>query len=384
MKILIFSSSDYPYYGASENFVRMMSLGLYNTNEVDIEIIRFWGNRQNNINDTPLKCRNFLFKKPFNNEFLKIFEHICQILYVPFFVLFRKIYFKDNYFIFYGIDRSSLLIPFIITAKLCRIKCVRIITEIYPSSVTLKYWWRFVNIIFEKIQLKVVDKYFEGILVLSDFLYTLSIENGVNPRKLLFIPHFIELFNSHDINKNTKEKFTIGYCGSISLDNGIDDLLNSFYYISKLRPNTFNLLIIGSFPNCLKYLEPNHPSIRVTGHLSKNEVLLLLNECSVLVNPRKYSLLSESGFPTKLGEYFATGIPVISTSVGVINYFFEDESCLFKIDSDSPKLLGQKIIYVFDHYLLAKEVGINGFNWAKKNLDYNLNGRKFLYFLKLI
>jgi glycosyltransferase involved in cell wall biosynthesis len=384
LRTLIISSSDYPYHGAAENFVRMMTLGLFNTNEVSIEIVRFWGNRFNNVNDTSIKCNNFLFKKPFENEFLKIFEHIFQILYIPFFVIYRKIYFKDNYFIFYGIDRSSVLVPFLFTSKLLNIKCVRVITEIYPISVTLKYWWRFINIIFEKIQLKLVDKYFDGIIVLSNFLYDLSIKNGVNSSKLLFIPHFIELLNSNFLNDNSKQKFTIGYCGSISLDNGIDDLLESFYYISNLYPNEFNLLIIGSFPASLKYLEPNHPNIKVTGYLTKEKVFSLLNKCSVLVNPRKYSILSESGFPTKLGEYFATGLPVITTNVGVINYFFENESCLFKVDSDSPVLLGQKIIDVFNNYKLAKKVGFNGYKWAENNLDYNLNARKLLNFLKII
>lgn len=384
MNILIFSSSDYPYHGAAENFVRLMALGLFNTNEVNIEVVRFWGNRFNNVNDTSVKSKNFLFKQPFKNEFLKIFEFISQIFYIPIFVIYRKIFFKDKYIIFYGIDRSSVLFPFLFTAKLFNIKCVRVITEIYPNSVTLKYWWRFINIVFEKIQLKLVDKYFDGILVLSNFLYDLSIKNGVNPHKLLLIPHFIELLNFNFHNDNSKQKFTIGYCGSISLDNGIDHLLESFYYISNLYPNDFNLLIIGSFPSSLKYLEPNHPNIRITGYLPKDEVFLLLNECSVLVNPRKYSLLSESGFPTKLGEYFTTGLPVITTNVGVINYFFENESCLFKVDSDSPKLLGQKIIEVFNNYTLAKQVGINGYNWAEKNLEYNLNARKLLNFLKII
>lgn len=384
MNILIFTSSDYPYKGAAENFVRLMSMGMFNTKEVNVEIVRFWGDRFNNTNDTPLVCKNYLFSRPFNNNLFKLLEFFCQLFFVPFFLIYRKIFCNDNCIIFYGIDRAPLLIIFLFISKLFRIKCVRIITEIYPNSVTLKNCWRLPNIIFEKIQLKLVDKYFDGILVLSNFLYDLSIKNGVNSSKLLFIPHFIELLNSNFLNDNSKQKFTIGYCGSISLDNGIDDLLESFYYISNLYPNEFNLIIIGSFPSSLKYLEPNHPKIKVTGYLPKGKVFSILNKCSVLVNPRKYSVLSESGFPTKLGEYFATGLPVVTTNVGVINYFFENESCLFKVDSDSPVLLGQKIIDVFNNYTSAKKVGFNGYKWAENHLDYNLNARKLLNFLKKI
>ena len=384
MNILIFTSSDYPYKGAAENFVRLMSMGLFNTKEVNVEIVRFLGDRYNNTNDTPLVCKNYLFNRPFNNNLFKILEFFCQLFFVPFFLIYRKIFSNDNCIIFYGIDRAPLLIIFLFISKLLKIKCARIITEIYPNSDSLKNWWRFPIIIFEKMQLKLVDKYFDGIIVLSNFLYDLSIKNGVNSSKLLLIPHFIELLNSNFLNDNSKQKFTIGYCGSISLDNGIDDLLESFYYISNLYPNEFNLLIIGSFPASLKYLEPNHPNIKVTGYLTKEKVFSMLNKCSVLVNPRKYSILSESGFPTKLGEYFATGLPVITTNVGVINYFFENESCLFKVDSDSPVLLGQKIIDVFNNYKLAKKVGFNGYKWAENNLDYNLNARKLLNFLKII
>jgi len=383
LNILIFTSSDYPYKGAAENFVRLMSMGLFNTKEINVEIVRFFGDRFNNTNDTPLVCKNYLFSRPFNNNLFKLLEFFCQLFFVPFFLIYRKIFCNDNCIIFYGIDRAPLLITFLLISKLFRIKCVRIITEIYPNSVTLKNWWRFPNIIFEKIQLKFVDKYFDGIIVLSDFLYKLSIDYGVNSNKLIVIPHFIELINSNSVNNKAIKKFTIGYCGSISLDNGIDDLLKSFYYISNFYPDTFNLLIIGSFPRHLKYLEPNNPNIRVTGYLEKNQVFSALNSCSILINPRRYSILSESGFPTKLGEYFTTGIPVITTSVGVINSLFKDESCVFKVEADSPWLLSQKIIDVFNNYEFAKQVGFNGYKWAENNLDYNLNARKLLNFLKI-
>ena len=51
MNITIFTTSDYPYKGASENFVRLMSFGLKKFNN-NIRITRFWGSRYNNINDT--------------------------------------------------------------------------------------------------------------------------------------------------------------------------------------------------------------------------------------------------------------------------------------------------------------------------------------------
>ena len=75
---------------------------------------------------------------------------------------------------------------------------------------------------------------------------------------------------------------------------------------------------------------------------------------------------AEGGFPTKLGEYLATGNTVVVTNVGEIGLFLEDKKNAFISEPDSAEKFSQKN---YAKPLLnnnALQVGIEG-----KKLVYN-------------
>jgi len=166
------------------------------------------------------------------------------------------------------------------------------------------------------------------------------------------------------------------------LENGINDLINSFIYLNNIYPNQFLLLLIGEIPdNLVKY--KIQKSIIFTGYLTHNEVLKKLFECNVLVNASREGILSTSGFPTKLAEYLATGIPVITSKVGDLKDKLIDNKEVFFFEPNSFNSLSEKIYNVYLNINLSNQVGFNGKLWAKNNLDYKLNAKKLLNFLKI-
>jgi glycosyltransferase involved in cell wall biosynthesis len=385
-KITILTTSDFPYGGAPESFVRQMSLGIFH-NGTTVEVIRYWGRRYSNVNDTPIKCTNYLFKKPLKYEIIKLVELICQIIYIPFFVIYRKFIEKNKLLILYSLDRSYFVFPITIICHIFRIKCIRVITEIYPDYKYVPYWWRKPNAIFYKWQLKYFDRFLDGIIVLSRYLQDICIKNGVPKERIFIVPHFIDLsIHHHTIGK--KKKFRIGFCGSPSFEVGIIDLLDAFVSIIENQILDVELVIIGKvLPEVaqrIKELNLISPNIIYTGFLKKEEVEKQLSICDVLVNPRKSGILAESGFPTKLGEYFAARKPVVATCVGDLRYFFTDKKELFFAEPDNPISIANAIVYVYENKDIANEVGINGYNWALINLDFIQNSKRLLEFLKTI
>ena len=217
LKLSILTSSDFPYGMAMESFVRQLSLGLY-VNNVKLEVVRLYGDRLNNINDTRIKCSNYLFNKPFKNEFLKFFEVLFHILFVPYFITYRKFFKKDDAIIMYGLDRAYIVFPITVFSRLFRIKVYRINTEVYlPDTYAFK-WWRKPLILFNELQVKYFDRYLDGIIVLSHFLRKLEIENNVKEHNVLLVPHFIDI----DVRTASRDDFEnkridrIGYCGNLS------------------------------------------------------------------------------------------------------------------------------------------------------------------------
>ena len=382
-KIVVLTASNFPLGGAGASFVRLMSLGLLNNN-ADVEVVRYWGNRFSN-EDKEIKSSNYLFKTPFKNEFLKFFELLAQILYIPFFLAYRKFVKKDSVLILYCIERVYFVLPTVILCKIFKIKCYRIIAEIWPNYMEAKYWWRIPNILFYNLQLKYIDKYLDGIIVFSNYLHKICVNNGVKDENLILIPHFIDLKISRVALPSSKV-FRIGFAGNPSIENGVIDLLKAFNFLIQENNTNFELLIVGNVSTevntIIKEKKLKHKNIIFTGLINNNEVQAKLLTCSVLINPRRKGVLADSGFPTKIGEYFATKIPVISTKIGDLESYFENKKELVFVVPNNPNSIADAISYVYNNTDLCKKIGENGYNWAFNNLNYLKNGEKLINFIK--
>lgn len=148
----------------------------------------------------------------------------------------------------------------------------------------------------------------------------------------------------------------------------------------------FELLIVGDISpevnTIIKDKNLKHKNIIFTGLINNDEVQAKLLTCSVLINPRRKGVLADSGFPTKIGEYFATKIPVISTKIGDLESYFENKKELIFSEPNNPNSIADAISYVNNNTDLAKKIGENGYNWALNNLNYLKNGEKLINFIK--
>lgn len=387
MRIAILTASDFPYGKAPENFVREMGEGL-DSNNIEVTIIRFWGDRYGNNNDTNIKCYNYFFKKPFKKSIFQFFELFFQLLNIPLFMLKCKFIFQSNILLLYGLDRAYTNIPILCLSKILGIKCYRIITEIYPIKHYANVFWRKPLILFNKIQLKYVDKFFDGIIVLSKYLFNLCLENNVPKHKLILIPHFIDFeFNDSHSNKREDNYFIICYSGTCSVENGIIDLLDAYEFIfNKYGLKNSLLLILGELTieveKIIKERQAKmNKNVILKGHLSKEEVEYELFNSNVLINPRRNDILASSGFPTKIGEYFKTKRPVVTTKTGDLVYYFHDKEEVVFSEPNNPQSLAEGIYYIYTNKEKAYEIGEKGFLWAINNLDSKKNAKKLIDFI---
>lgn len=385
-KITLLTSSDFPYGGAPENFVREMLTGIKKVySNINLNVILFWGNRYNNLNDTGINCSNYLFKKPFKNNFFKILELFFQILNIPLFMISLKFKFKSDVLILYGIDRSYIVAPIILFSKIINLKCYRIITELYQKKDYAYKWWRLPLVFFNSTQLKFFDKYLDGVIVLSNYLKEICLKNGIKESNIYVIPHFIN-FNDKEISNQScieDDQFDIVYAGTISPENGISDLIEAFLLFREGKKTTLRILGKKNFSLVSEEREKelSLKDVIFTGNLTKNEVSYYCNNASLLVNPRRKSILAESGFPTKIGEYFATQVPVLSTRTGDLKSYFTDSRELYFTNPNDFTMMYKKIDYIYNNREERIQVGKNGFKWGKSNLDSCNNARKLIEFI---
>lgn len=169
-------------------------------------------------------------------------------------------------------------------------------------------------------------------------------------------------FGRFDLDTNNSGEVPyIFYAGSFSQKkDGVQSLVKTFKTISKEIPD-WELWLAGGKKQSIEAKGITilisslglSEKIKLLGELDRNEIPFYLKNAKVLVLPRPDSIQARGGFPTKLGEYLASGRPVIATHVGEIpQYLTEKEAYLISPQNIEEELI-EKILEVHRNYDLA-------------------------------
>lgn len=221
-----------------------------------------------------------------------------------------------------------------------------------------------------------------GLFVISHSLYECFKVLGVDEDKLHVVNMFVDQERFRNLSKITSEKY-IAYCGAVSYDkDGVDRLLKAFSNFST-KFNEYKLYIIGkgitddTIPK-LELLVSNlgiNDKVIFTGYISPDQMPAYLYNATILALCRPDSLQARNGFPTKLGEYLATGNPVVVTDVGEIPLYIKHNENGYLADSNSIEDFSSKLVWVAKHLDEANVAGqkgqqlvLNEFNYKKESL----------------
>ena len=256
--------------------------------------------------------------------------------------------------------------PLINTTKKLKIKVFHERTE-YPFIVEKKG-------IIGKIHNKVYELYilpkFDGIYVISKALkkYIITITKNKCPVKIINMMVDPSRFNEITTT-NVVGKPYIAYCGTMGGDkDGVNILIEAFGKAKELYPalSNVNLKLIGDVSNVNLFNKLKQTakdcldSVIFKGKVKRDEIPSLLLNAKTLALARPSNKQSEGGFPTKLGEYLATGNPVIITRVGEVENFLIDNENAFISSPNNSQNFAEKIGEVFNDYSKAKKIGQNG------------------------
>ena len=282
------------------------------------------------------------------------------------------------------------LIPVIRFSKANSIKIVHERTE-YPFVVGGNGLIQKINL---KIYLSYVLKKFDGIYVISNALkkYFNQLLNNTIPIEIINMIVDPARFKEVATELNYQHQY-IAYCGSLNDDNdGVDILIKAYSdaIMTKKINNDIKLMIIGdhqdeSFQKKLGNIFDEKTCINniiFTGRIERLKVPRLLNGAAALALARPNSKQAEGGFPTKLGEYLATGKPVIITDVGEICNFLIDGHNAFVAKPGDVNSFSEKIREVFVDYPKAMEIGKNGERLVDREFNYFKQAVKLAEFIE--
>ena len=215
---------------------------------------------------------------------------------------------------------------------------------------------------------------FSGLIVISKGIYDYF--DNLEPSKKYLLPVLVDLNNF--IVSEHKDKYFF-YCSGANLErDGLFDTLNGFLLFNKKNPGfvleiatSLNLkdayhakckLIMDNHSDCIHYLGAL-PSYDIPRKLAKATALF--------VTPHKN--YETKGFPTKLGEFLASGTPTICSSIDDLMEVL-DNNTAYLVKPNSPYEIATALEKIVNNPDEAKQVGLSG---RKLMIDkYTINAYK--------
>jgi glycosyltransferase involved in cell wall biosynthesis len=101
----------------------------------------------------------------------------------------------------------------------------------------------------------------------------------------------------------------------------------------------------------------------------------------MLLAPLPNDAQSAYRFPTKIGEYLASGRPVLTTPVGEVTAFLQDGISAFLATSTDPGALAERMMQLAGDPAVAARVGAAGRALALARFHYAQHGSRLGAFL---
>lgn len=161
---------------------------------------------------------------------------------------------------------------------------------------------------------------------------------------------------------------------------GVNLLIQSFAQIAPQFPD-LKLYLVGGWnydtPAHLESIDRLNMQQRIfwKGEVSRNTIPALLQHAELLALPRPDSKQAQGGFPTKLGEYLASGKPVVASRVGELPKYLEDSQSVFFCQPGSIDSLTATLNRALSNPTFMHQVGANGREVAKKYFNKNIQSK---------
>jgi glycosyltransferase involved in cell wall biosynthesis len=208
--------------------------------------------------------------------------------------------------------------------------------------------------------------------------------------KLLHLPMTVDLdrFNK-DVDALVEfKKPYVAFVGVMDdAKDGVNVLIKAFHEIAKDYPK-LKLYLVGGW----NYDTPAHQELikelelkdRVfwVGEYPRDTIPSIICNAKLLVLPRPDSKQAQGGFPTKLGEYLATGRPVCATTVGEIPEYLEDNKSVYFAKPGSVTSFVNAMSNALKDDEKANNVGEQGKKVAELYFNKKIQSKILYNFLK--
>lgn len=281
-------------------------------------------------------------------------------------------------------DFLDILFVFTFAAKILKIKPI-FITDEYPSPIRgqlkdkIPHW--------KSVLYKAILKHEDSLIFMTEKLNTFF--NSQLKKSYHILPTITDS-SRFDIptSKDVDVKY-LCYMGNMELaKDNVDNIIIAFSKICDKYSDLYFFLYGAPSQADKEYLEKLikqldlEDKVIIKNRVNFEEVPQILKNAYILVSSQPNTKRAEGGFPTKLGEYMAAGVPTLLTDVGEITQYVHDGSHVHIVPPEDPSSYAQKLEFIINNYEHCQKVAEQAKKYLKENFDYLAVATKLSQFLE--
>lgn len=234
-----------------------------------------------------------------------------------------------------------------------------------------------------------IYRLFDGMIVMTTALHSFFRKRTRKLTPIIIYPLTIDANRFHNAIPTKKFNFRyIAYTGYMGGNkDGLIDLIESFSIISE-KIKDVNLLLVGDagkedLERLYEFVHQRGLDQRIifTGRVDRDAIPSILTSAELLVLARPANLQAAGGFPTKLGEYLASGRPVVVTKVGEIPNYLKDEQQALLCEPGNCQDIADKMLNVIENPSRYAAMALAGQKLAFDVFDYKARSMQLHEFL---
>ena len=292
---------------------------------------------------------------------------------------------KNTLLYIYGPPNLDNL-PLILSAKKAGYLVVFDVVEDFSLAfyISKSYWHRIKNIIIRSLA-RIILKQSAGIIVISSHLKC-KVQEIINKKIPVHVrPISVDFSKFSGVVQLDQTKIDLFYSGSFGKKDGVGVLIEVFEKLAQ-EDKKIRLLMTGkskSAGSILEKIERSRYKDRIIflGYLSDHEYYSTVMKSDILCVPRIDIPYAHAGFPFKLGEFLATGKPVVVSRTGDVGNYLKNLESAVLVEPGSVESICEAVNFLINNPDVARRIGKKGKDTAIKYFDHIVQGEALFSFL---
>lgn len=248
-------------------------------------------------------------------------------------------------------------------------------------------WWHRVANLITRRSIRNISSLADGIVVISSHLEEKLKQHSRGAVPMHKMPITVDLDIYPGPERCFKNPTTLFYAGSFGHKDGVPVLIEAFEKLASVYQSV-RLVMTGKGSdetmNVVRkriHQSPHKDRIHYKGYLDDTDYYTELFNADILCMPRIDSGYANAGFPFKLGEYLATGKPVVASAVSDVPVLLKADHDAVLVEPDSSKAIFRAVQTLIHDVDGAFEMGARGRAAARRLFDFREQGERLYLFL---